>query len=185
MCAAAATLNPADGGESAAQLLSSPEEIGRLVGVTALGAIDALPKFFKAINDPQHADVRRQTILVLRQWLGREPGQIKRFQHVLMEEKKLNPTQVKNALSLVLGFDSSERAMPSTYDFLIDCLTHKSMAVRELAHWHLVRLAPAGNSILFDAALPPEQQQDAVARWRALIPPGQVPNTSAKSQVRN
>ena len=175
MCAAAAQLKADNRIDAALELTRSAAEPDRLVGVTALGALDALPQLLVTVNDPKHADVRRQSIMVLRHWLGREPGQIKRFQSVLIAEKKLTPAKVKNAMSLLLGFDEAERAQGTTYEFLIDCLTHKSVAVRELAHWHLVRLAPAGKDIPFDATLPPEEQQQVAARWRQLIPPGQIP----------
>jgi hypothetical protein len=175
MCMAAGKFNEMTPIDAAMNLARSPQEIDRQVGVTALGALDALPQLLVTINDPKHADVGRQSILVLRHWVGREPGQIKKFEKVLIAEKNLSAAKVKSAVSLLLGFDEAERAQGTTYDFLIDCLAHKSVAVGELAHWHLVRLAPAGKSIPFDAAAPAEERQQAVERWRALIPPGQVP----------
>jgi hypothetical protein len=47
--------------------------------------------------------------------------------------------------------------------------------VRELAHWHLVRLVAQGKDIPYDAAGPEGQRQKAFERWRALIPEGQLP----------
>jgi hypothetical protein len=182
MCMAATKFNGDNRLDTALEMTQSAQEMDRLVGVTALGALDALPQLLVAINDPKHADVRRQSILVLRQWLGRAPGQIKKFQNVLIAEKKLSAAKVKSAVSLLVGFDESERAQGTTYDFLIDCLAHKSVAVRELAHWHLVRLAPAGKDIPFNAAAPAEEREQTVDRWRALIPPGQVPRQPTKSE---
>jgi hypothetical protein len=175
MCAAAARLNDDSRIDTAVELTHAAQEADRLVGVTALGALDALPQLLVVLNDPKHPEVRRQGIMVLRHWLGREPGQIRKFQNVLITEKKLSPAKVKNAISLLIGFDYAERRQPTTYDFLIDCLKHKSLAVRELAQWHLVRLVPEGRDIPFDAAAPPAQQEQTIDRWRVLIPEGQLP----------
>jgi len=62
-----------------------------------------------------------------------------------------------------------------TYEVLIGLLGHSKVAVREVARWHLVRLAPTGKKINFDAAAPEAQRQKAVEEWRALIPAGQLP----------
>ena len=64
------------------------------------------------------------------------------------------------------------RQEPDTYLVLIHYLDHKNQGVRTLAHWHLVRLAPAGKLIPYDAAAPEADRQAAVRRWQALIPEG-------------
>jgi hypothetical protein len=47
--------------------------------------------------------------------------------------------------------------------------------VRELAWWHLYRLAPAGRSIRYDPAGPDAERDKAQAEWKKLIPSGQLP----------
>ncbi len=183
MCSAAQRLQTEDPAAAAMKLTESNNTLDRLVGVTALGALDAVPKLLVALNDAMHADVRHEAIIVLRNWLGREPGQIKKFHDQLINDKKLTETQAKTGLSLLIGFDDAERAQPSTYAFLIEALNHRSLAVRELAHWHLIRLVRAGKDISYDASAPEPERQQAVARWRALIPAGHVP-AAAKNRAQ-
>ncbi len=66
---------------------------------------------------------------------------------------------------------------PATYEALIRFLQHPKPAVRELARWHLVRLAqPAeqGHRVSTPAA-PEEEREKAVRAWKALIPDGTLP----------
>jgi len=64
---------------------------------------------------------------------------------------------------------------PETYQTLIEYLRSDRLPVRELARWHLDRLAPAGRSIAFDAAAPAEERAQAVKKWKELVPEGQLP----------
>ena len=54
-------------------------------------------------------------------------------------------------------------------------LKERWVGVRELAHWHLVRLWQPGREIPYDAAWPEERRRAAVMRWRQAIPAGQLP----------
>ena len=173
--AASAKLNQGDLGAGLDELLKSPTRLDRLLGVTLAGALDDLPRLSAVLMLSQDAATRDQAIVVLRHWLGREPGQVQRLQTVLIENKKLSAVQARNVLHLLFGFDAEERQEPNTYSVLLMYLTHKNQAVRSLAHWHLVRLAPAGKDIPFDAAGSDEQRDKAVRQWQALIPEGQLP----------
>ena len=146
-----------------------------MAGLTLAGAVDDLPRVFGALNHAKDAGTRDHAILVLRNWLGREPGQIKRLHSALVESKKLTEVQARNLIHLLLGFSQDERREPDTYALLLAYLANKNQAVRTLAYWHLVRLAPAGKEIAFDAAAPEEQRQEAIRRWQALIPDGRLP----------
>jgi uncharacterized protein (TIGR03000 family) len=64
---------------------------------------------------------------------------------------------------------------PETYETLIAYLRHRRQAVRELAAWHLYRLAPIGQKIPFNAAASPEEHAKAAAAWKKLIPSGELP----------
>ena len=68
-----------------------------------------------------------------------------------------------------------EQRQPETYEVLIQCLRHSKLAVRELARWHLARLAPEGKDIHYDAGAPAEERARAYEQWQALIPAGQLP----------
>lgn len=157
------------------ELLKSENKTDRLVGITWAGAVDDLPRLMSGLADAKHSDSREHAVLVLRNWLGRSPEQVRALYDSLIKEKKASPAQAKNVVHLLLGFTDEERAQPATYQMLIELLNHSALPVRELAHWHLVRLAPAGKSIPFDAGAAAENRGQGVARWQALIPEGKLP----------
>ena len=68
-------------------------------------------------------------------------------------------------------FDGTQ---PETYDTLLTYLQHDKLAIRELARWHLYRLAPAGRDIRYDPAAAPEERARAVTAWKKLIADGKV-----------
>jgi hypothetical protein len=85
------------------------------------------------------------------------------------------PTQAKNMLYLLNGIEAEKLQRPATFDLLIHALNHGKTPMRELAHWHLVRLVPGGNKIAYDAAAPEAQRLQAIAEWRRLVPEGELP----------
>lgn len=149
--------------------------VPQMVAVTVAGALDDLPRVIEILETSKHAEVRNHAVVVLRHWLGRKPGQVQSLFDKLTTEKKLTEVQARSALQLLIGFDEEEKERPETYEMLIGYLKHSKQAVRELAHWHLVRLAPAGKDIPYDAAAPEPERLKAYERWRALIPEGQLP----------
>jgi hypothetical protein len=153
----------------------SDNKVDRIVGVTVLGAIDRLPALLDALADPKHADVRDHAILVLRHWMGRGPGQVEKLHATLTGEAKYSKVHTRTILQLLFGFDADDRQRPETYELLIALLRHPQLAVRELARWHLVRLAPAGKDIGYDAAGAEAERQRGYERWRQLIPAGRLP----------
>jgi uncharacterized protein (TIGR03000 family) len=155
--------------------LQGDEPLARTGAVVVLGALDKLPRLLDVLGGSKYADERDKSITVLRNWVGRGPGQLEKLYDFLISDRKLTPVQARTAIHLLLGFNEEEMRQPETYEVLIDLLKHSKLAVRELARWHLVRLAPEGKKIDYDAAAPPEQRDLAVAQWRALIPAGQLP----------
>jgi hypothetical protein len=163
-----------DLGPALDELLKSNQKLDRLLGVTVAGAVDDLPHVLTALSDPKHPKLRDHTVLVLRNWLGRGPGQVEKL-HAALRQAKYNEVQAKTVLRLLFGFDAEERAAPATYDLLINYLNHSKLPVRELARWHLFRLAPAGRDIPYDAAAPAAERRRAYEAWRALVPEGKLP----------
>jgi hypothetical protein len=47
-------------------------------------------------------------------------------------------------------------------------LKHRKQAIRELAHWHLIRLEPKGADIPYSASGTEEERAKAVAAWTKL-----------------
>ena len=137
------------------------------------GPAFALLRLGKLLDTSKDADVRNETILVLRHWIGRQPGQIKKLETALAGTG-LTANQAATVLSLLVGFDQASRAHPTTYALLIGELDHPKLAIRSLAQWHLNRLVPAGASIMYDATA--ADRQATIAAWQRLIPAGQLPN---------
>jgi hypothetical protein len=155
-------------------LLKSETKIDRLLGVTAAGATDDLPRVLHALADPKHADLRDHTVLVLRSWIGRGPGQVEKL-HDALRAAKYSDVQAKTIIRLLFGFSAEERANAATYDLLIGYLKHSRLPVRELARWHLFRLTPLAREIPYDAAAPAAERQRAYDAWRARVPEGKLP----------
>jgi hypothetical protein len=172
ICACLKNLKGSDLGAGLDRLLKSDQKMDRLAGVTIAGAIDDLPRIAGVLATSKHADARQHAVLALRHWMGRGPGQVEKLYGILTVDKKLTPVQARSYLHLLFGFTVEERGEPATYELLLHYLKHQNGAVRELAHWHLVRLAPAGKDIPYDAAAPEPQRMKAYEQWRALIPEG-------------
>jgi hypothetical protein len=161
--------------EGLTRLIQSDELHGRRVAVVVSGALDELSLLIRALASPKHADARDQAVLVLRNWLGRSPGQAEKLFATLTDEGKYNRIEAGTLLFLLFGPDEKQLALPAAYDVLIAMLGHDKIAIRELARWHLYRLVPSGKDIPYDAAGPAEARQQSQARWRQLIPVGQLP----------
>jgi hypothetical protein len=159
--------------EALDRLMKAKDERGPRVATVIAGAVDDLPRLVGALADPR-GDVREQAVLVLRNWLGRRPGQADKLFAELTRDG-YSRIQSGTVLFLLFGPDEKQLAQPAAYDILLAMLGSDKTAVRELAHWHLVRLVPAGKSIAYDPAGPAEARQEAQASWRRLIPPGQLP----------
>jgi len=92
--------------------------------------------------------------------------------------------QARTIVQLLKGFDGNDRKEPLVYELLIEALEHGPLPIRELAHWHLDRLAPAGQKIAYDAAADEAARHKAAEQWRALIPPGQLPPPPKKEEIK-
>jgi hypothetical protein len=147
--------------------------VTRRLVVYSLGALDDLPRLVQCLTDAKHADVRDAAIDALRAWIGRGPGQDQEVYNLLVKQDKYTPTQAEVVMQLLHSpFQPDE---PETYQTLIDYLRHDNLAVRELARWHLYRLAPAGKDIAYDAAGPAADREKAYNKWKELVPEGKLP----------
>lgn len=173
MCHCGKGLAAGDPAAAAEKLVASDDLVDRRDGVTSLGALDALPGLFKALADP-HPDVRDHAVVVFRHWLGRAPGQVGRLQ-AMLKQHGAKETNARTLLQLLIGFNEEERNRPATYELLLDELDHSQPAVRQLAHWHLVRLAPAGRDIPYDPTAEVAARAPAIEAWHKIIPAGELP----------
>lgn len=172
---AASRLMSKDSGTVVDDLMKSNKRADRLVAVTMMGVLDDLPRLIAALSNRQHKEVRDHAVLTLRHWLGREPGQAKKLYAALVKDRKYSRVHALTIIQLLFGFNHEQAADPRIYQVLIHYLGHSQMAVRELAEWNLVRLAPAGRDIAYNPAAPPAQRQQTMQNWRRLIPAGQLP----------
>jgi hypothetical protein len=150
-----------------------PASLTRSLTVCGLAALDDLPRLTEALAGAKQPQVRETAIEALRSWIGRGPGQDQVLYTFLIKQRQYSPTHAEILLNL-LHTPFNPRA-PETYETLIAYLRHDKQPVRELAKWHLDRLAPAGRSIPFDAAAPAEEREKAYKEWKKLIPDGKLP----------
>src|SRR5262249_15273680 len=111
LCACVQNLGAKDPGAALAKLVQSGNKAERMAGVTGLGAVDDLPRLFKSLGDEKHGDVREQAVLVLRNWAGRQPGQLGKL-HKTLTDKGASAAQAKTLVRLLIGFDNEERRSP-------------------------------------------------------------------------
>ena len=146
--------------------------VERSFAVFGLGAVDEVGRVAVALADPEHADVRDTAVLALRHWIGVGPGRDQRLWQLLVERDGYRPAQADAVLHLLHSPFAPE--LPETYETLIAYLQHAKLAVRELAWWHLTRLAGRGE-VRYDPAGPPEERARACAALKKLVADGKLP----------
>lgn len=145
----------------------------REIVVLSQAALDDLPHVVDALADPKHPEMRDAAVYGLRHWIGGAPGRDLQLYRVLMEHSKLSAGQAETVMFLLHSPFIPEQ--PETYEALMAYMEHGQLAVRELARWHLYRLAPAGDDIKYDAAAPEAERTKAIDQWKKLIPSGKLP----------
>jgi hypothetical protein len=147
----------------------------RLV-VFAMAAADDVENVAELLQTSADPEVRQAAVVALRHWIGGKEGRDEKLFGLLgvLHFNKAESTAVLQMLHSPFAPDQAE-----TYETLIAYLGHRKQAVRELAHWHLVRLAPAGLDIAFDAAAPAADRKKAEEAWQKLIPAGSLPKAKS------
>ncbi len=157
------------------EMLASPRPEDRLIGLIEAGAHDDLPRLTTAIAEVKDAAVWDAGVSVLRHWLGRGAGQDAKLVAFLTASRGYTPTQAALVVRLLNGFTPAEAARPETYEVLIEYLRHDQSAVRTLAAWHLVRLAPAVGAGTFAPNAGKPESEVLYKRWKDAIPSGRLP----------
>jgi hypothetical protein len=160
------------------ELVNSKDPAERALAVRAMGAVDDLPRLANALRDAKHLDVWDTGVLTLRHWIGRGPGQDQVLYKAMIESGQFTPVEAETIVQLLHSYGEVDLARPETYETLIAYLNHDKLAVRGLAHWHLVRLVPSGKDIGYNPMDPKEKRAEAVQKWRKLVPPGTLPARS-------
>lgn len=146
----------------------------RRMAIITLGATDDLPKLIDLLSEPKYRDMRNDTILILRHWIGRGTGQDQKLYDALLK-KKYTPVQAETIMHLLHSFDATALSRPETFETLIAYLKHDKLAIRELAEFHLYRLVPAGQKIAYNPAGTAAEREAAFKEWKNLVPDGQLP----------
>jgi hypothetical protein len=166
------------------EFLNSDDPLARKFAIYGFAALDKLPRLGQALRETKHPDVWENGVIALRHWIGRAPGQDQILYHGLIEKAHYKPVQAESVLELLHSFGDQQLAEPETYQGLIDYLDNDLLAIRVLAYWHLYRLAPAGRDLGYNPLDGKEAREEAMAKWRKLIPPGHIPDHGKAGAAR-
>jgi hypothetical protein len=144
----------------------------RLV-IHALAAMDDVKRVVQELENSKNDTIRKTAVVALRHWIGVRASRDEKLYSLLTEDLGWRKPEAETVMQLLHSPFSPNQ--PETYETLIRYLGHRRQAVRELAHWHLVRLAPIGAEIPFDASAPEAERAKAIAAWKKLIPAGELP----------
>jgi hypothetical protein len=145
----------------------------RQIVVFSLAALDEFEKVATILENSPYPEQRQAAVLALRHWIGARQGRDEKLYETLQAELGHNKAEAETILQLLHSPFNPQQ--PETFETLITYLQHRKQIVRELAHWHLVRLAPAGRNIPFDAGADAASRAKGVEAWKKLIPPGELP----------
>jgi hypothetical protein len=163
--------------EALVHMVKSDNETARATALILLGATDDLEHLAIAVATAKHQDVIDEAIIVLRHWIGREPGQDLKLYNLLLNKGMYAPAEAEMALQLLHSFSRDDLRQAETYQALIHFLDSDRPLIRALAHWHLIRLAPEGKSIGFKAIMAKDERAKTIKAWEQLIPPGTIPGS--------
>ena len=155
--------------------MASDDADFRRAAIVMAAAADQLALLAPLMRETKHADMWDDAIRVLRHWIGRGPGQDQKLYKGLIASKLYKPVEAETVLQLLHSFNENDRAQPSTYEMLIDYLEDERPLMRALANWHLVRLVPGGRELNYSPTADKKAREEAVKKWRLLIPPGKLP----------
>jgi hypothetical protein len=167
--------------EAAAELLASAAKdkdaaraaMTRRLVVAASAALDHVDRVIDALDNTKYPDMRRSAVISLRHWIGAAPGRDDVLYGRLIDEFSYTKAQAETLMQLLHSPFQADQ--PETYEALIAYLKHTKLAVRELAHWHLLRLAPSCRDIEYDAAAPAADRARGYETWKKRIPAGELP----------
>ncbi|MCZ2341107.1 MAG: hypothetical protein LC104_04835 [Bacteroidales bacterium] len=165
------------------RFLHSTDPVERRVGLIAAGALDSLDQVSEFVRSAQDVESCELAISVLRHWLGRGRGQdLALYQY--LREQRYSPAEAETIIYLLHGLPPADFDRPETYAVLIEYLLNNQAAIRNLAAWHLARLAPAGKTIPWKPNGTVEEFQPVQAAWKKRIPAGQLPrNTPTRPEA--
>jgi len=155
--------------EAARTFVNSEDPNERATGVIFLGALDDLEGLGEVINETKYPDAWDRAVVVVRHWLGRCPSQDQLLYRRLIDKRGLKPVEAAGVMQLLHSFGDAELAQPELYTTLVKYLDHEVLGIRGLAHWHLIRLVPAGKAIGYNPLDPKDKRDQAREQWKKLV----------------
>jgi len=155
--------------EAARTFVKSEDPNQRATGVIFMGALDDMEGISEVLTGTKYPDAWDRAIIVVRHWLGRCPGQDQLLYQGLVEKRGLKPAQAASVMQLLHSFGDAELAHPELYTTLVRYLDSDLLGIRGLAHWHLVRLVPAGKGIDYNPLDPKDKRDKARDQWKKLV----------------
>lgn len=155
--------------KAAETFAASEDATHRALGVIVMGATDDAEGMYKVFTETKYPDTWDRAVVVLRSMLGRGPGMDQLLYRRLIEIRKIPPERAETILQLLHSFGDEDLAQPDVYRTLVKYLDHEALAIRGLAHWHLVRLVPVGQKFAFNPLDPKPERDKARDEWKKLI----------------
>lgn len=163
------------------EFVTSDDKSKRHFAIVVLGAIDHLKRLGDELSGTKYPDLWDATVVVLRNWIGRAPGNDQILYQRLIDIRGYKPKEAETVLHFLHTPEDVELTRPETYEMLIDFLESDRLSIRGLAFWHLYRLVPEGRKIAYDPLAAKEERAKARAEWKKLIPDGKLPPKPVKA----
>jgi hypothetical protein len=145
----------------------------RILAVYCFGATDDLSNLMDALVDEAHPELRVPVITTLRHWIGLGADHDMKLYSTLEGTYGARPAEI--IMDLLHPYSDRQKQEPETYETLIAYLKNEKLAIRVLAHSHLLALVPEGKRISYDPAGRPDERELAYVEWKKLIPSGKLP----------
>jgi hypothetical protein len=167
------------------EFAKSEDRNHRYTAVIFMGALDDLDGLGNILTATKYPDTWDRAVETVRHWIGRCACQDQVIYRLLLEKRMMSPVHAQTILQLLHSFGDTDLAQPELYKMLVKFLDHENLGVRGLAHWHLVRLVPAGKKFAYNPLDPKEKRDKARDQWKKLIddmldkgelPPKDLPN---------
>ncbi len=149
-----------------AELQADARRLDRRLALYSAGAIDDLDRVLAALEDAEKPEARDAAWTALLHWLGRKPEMDQQLRPYLRERGYAD----EDALIFIRLLRGADEGTPTTYQFLLACLGHGRLPIRELANFNLRQLVAPALHVPFDPVAPEEVREKAIQAWKARLP---------------
>jgi len=143
------------------------------LSIFCLAAVDDLQGMMSSLID-ERPEVRWFAGQALRHWIAVHPDNDMKLYKAL--QRKYNQPQAEAIMKMLHGFTRDDWNKAETYEWLIDKLESKELALRELAYVQLLSVRiPEAAKIPYRPADPEDARKVGVEQWRKLLETGKLP----------